>query len=195
MQRHSFSVAIWPHRPAYESTPLIQLLASRGHDVDAVLAATEIPRLVLEEPGFRIIVEQEIAFSLRALSLIDDSCAALEVGGRFHLSMFGLLGLASACAPTARDAFHMFVSYPALAGSRHMTTGTLQRRLETEGSRFSEVLREVRMARAYELLRQRSLHVEEIAFRLGFRDPDAFSRAFRGWCGRSPSERRRNLKS
>jgi len=331
-----------PQRLAYGLTPLIQLLASRGHDVDAVLAATEIPRIALEEPSFRITVEQEIAFSRRALALIDDSCAALEVGGRFHLSMFGLLGLASACAPTAREAFHMFVSYPALvwglneitfwragnreyivfqpgrlaaelaghfierdmaallvmlrnvlgrkispdklclrrerpaeasryetffgcavtfdaevdemhyaqsvwdavppqanpmsrrffenqcrrlsesmaepfrfidivsarlhsttpipslealAGSLHMTTRTLQRRLEAEGSRFSEVLREVRMARAYELLRQRSLHVEEIAFRLGFRDPDAFSRAFRGWCGRSPSEYRRALKT
>ncbi|MEQ8492781.1 MAG: AraC family transcriptional regulator [Gammaproteobacteria bacterium] len=103
-----------PQRLAYGLVPLIQLLEARGHDVGEVLDATEIPRFALEEPSFRIGVAQEVDFTRRALALLDEPLAALEVGRRFHLSMFGLFGLAAACAPSVREALHIFLSYPAL---------------------------------------------------------------------------------
>ena len=67
------------------------------------------------------------------------------------------------------------------------------RRLAAEGTGFGALLREVREERAQALLRRPSLAIEEIAWRLGFHDPDAFSRAFRAWTGLSPSEFRRAL--
>ncbi len=327
-----------PARLAYGLAPLIQVLEDRGAAVEPLLAASEIPRFALEEPSYRITIEQELDFTRRALTVLDEPHVALDVGGYFHLSMFGLLGLAAACAPSVRELFHIILSYPPLAwglievsvwrrgtatyvvyepgatvgdlgeyyvardmaatltlfrdtlgprlrpqavrlrdadraraeaiaarfgcrvtrdasadelhfasavweavppqangmsrrffenqcrrlaesmqgpfsftdivrgrlrtatpmpsldelaGALHLTTRTLQRRLAAEDAGFSRVLREVREERARDLLRRRALHVEEVAYRLGFRDPDAFSRAFRGWTGCSPSEYRR----
>ena len=47
-----------------------------------------------------------------------------------------------------------------------------------------------RMERAAQLLRNTSLRVKEVAFRLGFEDQFAFSRAFRRHFGRAPSDLR-----
>ncbi|MEQ8659201.1 MAG: helix-turn-helix domain-containing protein, partial [Gammaproteobacteria bacterium] len=82
-----------------------------------------------------------------------------------------------------------------LAAALHLTTRTLQRRLLAEGTSYSSVLREVRIERAEALLRQPSVRIEAIAWRLGFQGPDAFSRAFRRWCGAPPSAYRRRLEA
>ncbi len=102
-------------RLAYGLVPLIQLLEDRRHEVEGVLAAAEITRFALEEPSFRITLAQELAFTHRALAVLaGEPCVALEVGRRFHLSMFGLLGLAAACAASMREALRIFLSYPSL---------------------------------------------------------------------------------
>ncbi len=67
---------------------------------------------------------------------------------------------------------------------------TLYRRLKAEGLTFEQVLDELRRRRALTLVRDASLPVKEIAWRLGFSDPAAFSRAFKRWTGMSPSEAR-----
>ncbi len=64
---------------------------------------------------------------------------------------------------------------------------TLQRRLNEEGSSFSELLDEVRRTLATSLLEDRSLGIHEIAFLLGYSEPSAFYRAFRRWQQVSPS--------
>lgn len=327
-----------PVRLAYGLAPMIQSLEAHGHAVEPLLAATEIPRFALEEPSYRISLAQELKFTRLTLARIRHSSPALEIGRRFHLSMFSVLGLAAACAPTIREAFHTILSYPELAwglieisvwreGEReyiafepgpvvaelgpyfverdstaivnlfrnlvgpqlvptkvayrhgpprdvaayapffgcavqfgapvnevsfshrnwdtapfqanemsrrffenqcrrlsemmqqpfnftdivrsrlrsatpipalptlaralHMTARTLQRRLALEHTDFSSLLREVRAQRGGELMRRNHLQIDEIAYRLGFHDPDAFSRAFRLWTGLSPTEFRR----
>lgn len=62
---------------------------------------------------------------------------------------------------------------------------TLYRRLKAEGVTFEELLDRLRRRLARRLLRE-GLAVKEVAYRLGFSDPSAFSRAYKRWTGSSP---------
>ena len=328
-------------RLAYGLAPLFQLLEARGHVAGDLLRQTGIPDFALEEPSYRISLEQELEFTRLALLRLGLADASLEVGSRFHLSMFGVLGLAAACAENLRSAFQLFLAYPllvwglieitlwrteeseyiafasgevagelgaffierdmaallmlfrnvlareisplrvefahplganeatcavffgcpvrsgsgrsemhfdravwearppqanpmsrrlyenqcrslsdalsapfrytdlvrarlrhatpvpsleTLAGQLYLTPRTLQRRLGAEGTGFTGLLREVRQGRARELLQSGEQSIEEIAFRLGFRSADAFSRAFRSWEGMAPTAFRRQRR-
>jgi AraC-like DNA-binding protein len=332
------SVMSTPVRLAYGLGPVIQVLEEHGHAVTPLLKAAEIPRFALEEPSYRIRLEQETRFTRLALERLQLPAAGLVVGQRYHLAMFGILGLAAACAPTLRELFRTMLSYPVLAWSlievsvwrergegflaldessdvsgcgpffverdmtcaltlfrdtlgphvvpasirfRHLpppdpepyedffgcevlfgkpvnemrfaadfwdsappqanemshrffenqcrrvsdmllepldyadivmsrlrsatpipslpvlaaalqlTERTLQRRLAAEDTSFSVLLRAVRIERARELLRRGNVMFDEIAYRLGFQDAVAFSRAFKEWTGTSPRAFRR----
>lgn len=63
---------------------------------------------------------------------------------------------------------------------------TLYRRLKTEGVTFEQLLDGLRRRLALRFMRE-GLSVKEAAYRLGFSDPAAFSRAFKRWTGSSPS--------
>jgi len=67
---------------------------------------------------------------------------------------------------------------------------TLYRRLKMEGVTFAELLDDLRRRLALRFVRERGLSVKEAAWRLGFSDPAAFSRAYKRWTGTSPSEAR-----
>ena len=58
------------------------------------------------------------------------------------------------------------------------------------GFTFADLLRKVRVREAQQLLCDASRSIKEIAFRVGFRRPSQFARAFRDDCGISPSEYR-----
>lgn len=65
---------------------------------------------------------------------------------------------------------------------------TLYRRLKAEGTTFEQVLDGLRRRLALEYLGARKVSVNETAYLVGFSDPAAFSRAFKRWTGKSPSE-------
>ena len=67
---------------------------------------------------------------------------------------------------------------------------TLKRKLAEEGTSFSELVDGVQLARAVALLRS-NLNVDEVADRIGYSDAANFTRAFRRWTGKSPSEYRK----
>ena len=104
-----------PVRLAYGLGPLMQVLEEHGHAVTPLLKAAEIPRFAVEEPSYRIRLEQEVQFTRLALEQLQRPDAGLIVGQRYHIVTFGVLGLTSACAPTLRDMLRTIFSYPVLA--------------------------------------------------------------------------------
>ena len=79
-------------------------------------------------------------------------------------------------------------SKPALARQLGMSPRSLQRHLADEGTSFEELLTELRGTLARNYLTERRLNVTEVAFLLGFADTSTFSRAFKRWTGKAPSE-------
>jgi AraC-like DNA-binding protein len=67
---------------------------------------------------------------------------------------------------------------------------TLYRSLKQESITFEQVLDGLRHRLALEYLRGEKATVNETAYLVGFSDPAAFSRAFKRWTGKSPSEMR-----
>ncbi|WP_197379291.1 AraC family transcriptional regulator [Mycolicibacterium mengxianglii] len=68
---------------------------------------------------------------------------------------------------------------------------TLQRRIEAEGTNFQQILDQTRTNLSRHYLENTALSVPEIAFLLGFSEPNSFYRAFRVWTGTTPENVRR----
>jgi AraC-like DNA-binding protein len=81
-------------------------------------------------------------------------------------------------------------SIDALATELGVSRRTLQRRLTQRGTHYMQVLSEVRAELATRYLADNRLGVTEIAFLLGYSGQAAFSTAFKGWYGVSPTEYR-----
>lgn len=64
---------------------------------------------------------------------------------------------------------------------------TLRRKLEAEGTSYSELLSSVRHALAVDYLGTTLLSVEDVASALGFSDTASFRHAFKRWTGRTPN--------
>jgi AraC-like DNA-binding protein len=82
----------------------------------------------------------------------------------------------------------------AVAALLHMSVRTFQRRLDDEGTTFSELYDRARELRARRLLEGSSLPLAEIAYRSGFADLATFSRAFKRWTGVPPGAFRRRAR-
>ncbi len=72
-----------------------------------------------------------------------------------------------------------------------MSPRALQRALKDNGTTYRQLLDQVRSDQAHAYLRSTSFSDGEIAFLLGFEDPNSFYRAFRAWTGMSPRQFRR----
>jgi len=80
-----------------------------------------------------------------------------------------------------------------IAAELHMGLRTLQRRLEAEGTAFSEVLDGARREVALELI-ETDLPVRDLATRCGFSGSRALIRAFRRWTGSTPAAYREGTR-
>jgi AraC-like DNA-binding protein len=67
---------------------------------------------------------------------------------------------------------------------------TLQRRLHEEGTNFQQELNGLREQLARHYLVNTSYSSAEIAFLLGYDDPNSFFRAFHAWTGQTPESTR-----
>jgi AraC-like DNA-binding protein len=82
------------------------------------------------------------------------------------------------------------VDMETIAAKMAVSRQTLFRRLKAEDATFEKVLDDLRRRLALHYLSGRKASVNETAYLVGFSDPAAFSRAFKRWTGKSPSEMR-----
>lgn len=83
------------------------------------------------------------------------------------------------------------VQAASIARALRLSPRTLQRRLTAEGTSFKDLLESVRRDLAGRWVSETALPLAEIAYRLGYSDVAAFSRAFKRWTGKSPGAARR----
>jgi AraC-like DNA-binding protein len=114
-----------------------------------------------------------------------------------HLASFALASapragsFATTVAARVEAALPSDIDADTVAAALHMSARTLQRRLEDERTRFSEVVDAVREKLARKLVLDPELALSDVAFRVGFSDAATFSRAFKRWTGLPPGAFRR----
>jgi AraC-like DNA-binding protein len=82
-----------------------------------------------------------------------------------------------------------------IADALHISSRTLQRRLQDQGSSFQRVLEEARHQLARHCLNNSVLELNEAAYLLGYQDGNSFVRAFRNWEGVPPSRWREQQRA
>lgn len=82
-----------------------------------------------------------------------------------------------------------------IADALHLSTRTIQRRLQDEGSSFQRVLEEARHRLARQYLNNSVLELNEAAYLLGYNDANSFVRAFRTWEGIPPARWREQQRA
>ncbi|MDM0014415.1 AraC family transcriptional regulator [Variovorax sp. J22P168] len=100
-------------------------------------------------------------------------------------------------AHAVRDALRQLLhgdlpSIEQVAGALCVSERTLQRRLAREGLQFSALLDEVRLEMARRYLAAGRASLTEIAYLLGFVDPNSFFRSFKRWTGKTPADWRQH---
>jgi len=80
-----------------------------------------------------------------------------------------------------------------VAESLHMTPRNMHRKLQKEDTSFKVLLTGIRRELAQQYIQDRSKTLTEISFLLGFSEVSSFSRAYKGWTGKPPSEARQIL--
>lgn len=75
-----------------------------------------------------------------------------------------------------------------IAASQHVSPRTLIRRLQQGNTSFQAIRDGLRQSLAVDYLQNSSLNINQIAYRLGYRDPSNFGRAFRKWFGVPPGQ-------
>ncbi len=102
-------------------------------------------------------------------------------------------GIVSAVMKVLRSEEPMdWPTLPDLAKTLDMSAATLRRQLLQQGHSYRSLKADLKRERAHVLLRETHLPVSEIAHRLGYAEPSAFFRAFRGWSGKTPEAWRKS---
>ncbi|MCO4880107.1 AraC family transcriptional regulator [Paraburkholderia caribensis] len=78
-----------------------------------------------------------------------------------------------------------------LARKLHMSSSTLQRRFQEDGTNYQRLKDDLRRDIAIDLLFSSSRTITEVAAEVGFQEASAFQRAFKKWTGVSPGAYRR----
>lgn len=88
-----------------------------------------------------------------------------------------------------------FPTIDRMASLLNMSGRTLRRHLQEKGSRYQQIIDNIRFRLAKEYLETTSLSIEQIALALEYSDTANFSHAFKRWSGRSPQAFRQERQS
>jgi AraC-like DNA-binding protein len=80
-----------------------------------------------------------------------------------------------------------------LARAMHMSERTLRRRLQAAGTRYQDLLDNLRAQLAKEYVLQAESDAVNVSERLGFSDPSTFYRAFKRWTGMTPAQYQKQM--
>jgi AraC-like DNA-binding protein len=79
-------------------------------------------------------------------------------------------------------------SIEAMAKKLGMSARSLQRHLADEGTRYNDLLAQIRAEFAKRYLSRGTVSASEVAYLIGFTEPPAFFKAFKRWTGMTPTE-------
>ena len=79
-------------------------------------------------------------------------------------------------------------SIEAMAKKLGMSARSLQRHLADEGTRYNDLLAQIRAEFAKRYLSRGNISASEVAYLIGFTEPPAFFKAFKRWTGMTPTE-------
>jgi AraC-like DNA-binding protein len=91
---------------------------------------------------------------------------------------------------------YLRAGYPSvglLARASGLSVRSFQRALALSGTTFGDLVDEVRLESAVEMMRDATIRLADIGLELGYSDPANFTRAFRRWTGQMPTSYRRSL--
>jgi AraC-like DNA-binding protein len=125
------------------------------------------------DPGLFAVLDNHARMLLEQLPPADDLVGRVRTAIEEELRGGGRAGLESVARRLA------------------MSPRTLQRRLRECGVPFNDVVDEMRFRAAKSYLALGDVAASEVAYLLGFAEQSSFNRAFRRWCGLTPSEYRR----
>ena len=83
----------------------------------------------------------------------------------------------------------------AVAAAQNISTRTLIRRLKKGNTSYGKILEEVRKTLASDYLLHSDVNIASVAYRLGYKDPSNFGRAFRKWFAIPPGRYRSRVDS
>jgi len=160
-------------------------------------------------PHYAAIYEEYLccpcAFDQQACELIYDSAildhkpqlAHLHTAALLQETCDRLIGQAKTSIGASGEVYQFlmrspgeFPSMEAVASAFNMTSRTLRRRLDAEGTSFVAIVDDVRRSLATEYLKTTRMSGDDIAMLLGFSDTANFRRALKRWTGKSLTELR-----
>ena len=85
------------------------------------------------------------------------------------------------------------VSKQQVADGLCLSSRSLELKLASEGTNFQQTLDDTRRSLASGYIEQSGIAITEIAYLLGFSDAANFTRAFKRWTGKSPTDFRKSI--
>jgi AraC-like DNA-binding protein len=138
------------------------------------------PRNEVHYPAAWLELEPQLANPITAAQ-ISNTCARMLEEFKWQSGITRRVYHELTCTPGR------FPEIETVAATLCMTSRTLRRKLEAEGTSYTDLLDNVRHALAMDFLKTSILSTDDIAAALGFSDSASFRRAFKRWTGKSPA--------
>jgi len=105
-------------RMVYGLSPLVTYLKGKNIDCAPLFEAASIAANTIGDPSATMGLQQELRFTEASIRALDDPGLGLSVGPDYHLSTFGMLGLAMMSSDTLHDGLHTLSGLHGLCWTR-----------------------------------------------------------------------------